>query len=136
MLHTDQNCLVYYPARYESELRLVFAYKVPVAPKSVVATLKWIPQDESDETVLNTSWSPGLDSHYVYAPASETPGLRKGANIKFPSRGKMEIRLVNWPSRTPIGTDVVSGLYAHTNTSETGLELATLQRIDEIGLDS
>ena len=136
MLQTGQDCLVYLPSSNELELRLVFAYAVPVAPKSVLATLKWIPEDEDGDAELRAPWSKGLSSHYVYAPPSETGGLFRLAPISLPSRGRMEINLLSWPASTQVSPEIVTGLYSWTKNNGLGQTNAGLHRISEIGFAS
>lgn len=137
MLRPAPDVLTFVPGRNDVELNLVFAYQVPAPLKSMVALYKWIPQNENRvEEPLNVSWSESLGSYFSYVPEADAAGLRRGPTIKLPSPGSLEIRLLNWPAKTPALPDVVSGVYAGKRTSESGGSYKGLQRILGNGHDA
>lgn len=133
MQRTDSQCLTYSARAGEQELSLVFAYRSALADKSVVATFKWLPFDKDDDTLLKLGWSKQLDSYFMYAPKSDGAALVNAARIKLPSRGELEIRLLNWPSMSPIDSKIVSGLFARTRSTMQGKTFFSLDLLKENG---
>jgi hypothetical protein len=131
MLRNDHKSFIYTLERNEVELNLVFAYSAPVSPKSMVATFEWNPRDETIDKKLNLTWSDALKSYFAYAPKADHAGLREGTSIIVPGPGWLEIRLYNWPSKSPAPNHLVSGLYAGMRASGTGAVFTGLQRIHE-----
>ncbi|MEV8144226.1 hypothetical protein [Specibacter sp. NPDC078709] len=136
MTGIDQDPLIYSALRNDLDLNVVFAYKVPVLAKSLVAAFKWLPENASVHADLDLSWSGGLNSYFSYAPGADTAGLRRGPTISLPGPGRLEIRLLNWPAKTPAQIDVISGLFAAKTVSATGTPFIGLQRIRGNGRNS
>lgn len=133
MQRTDSQCLTYSALAGEQDLSLVFAYRSALADKSVVATFRWIPFDKDDDKSLKLGWSKQLDSYFIYAPKSDGAALVNAAKIQLPSRGDLEIRLLNWPSMSPIDSKVVSGLFARTRSTMQGKTFFGLELLKENG---
>jgi hypothetical protein len=133
MLRTDRNSFIYTPARNDVELSLVLAYRVPVPEKSMVITFEWTRFGETTGHELDLAWSDSLGHYFAYMPTTDSPGLSKGPTINLPGRGKLEIRLLSWPSRSSVSQNVVSGLYAGIKASRSDTAFTHLQRIHENG---
>lgn len=130
---TDHKTLTYTPTSNDFELNIVFAYKFPVPAKSMVATYKWIPENETVDEKLDLTWSDGLDSYFSYVPEAGLAGLGRGPRIILPGAGSLQIRLFNWPTKTSTGVTQISGLYAAKRALTAGISISELQRIRGFG---
>lgn len=117
-----------------TEVTLVFAFSEIVAPKSIVAKLKWTPELAHNDSKLDLIWSKSLDSYFAYLPGATYPTLKDGPKLVLDGPGRLEISYVNWPSRTPISEGSITGTYVRTKRLFHGQLFSGLQRIHEVGV--
>lgn len=125
--------LSYFVPGPSAKVSLVFAYSGVLEPRSVVAKVKWLPQDIDNKSELNLSWSDALKSHFTYLPRATTPGLKDGPTLRVDGPGTIEISFLTWPSRKEITDNRISGTYLRTYSSLRGQSFSGLQRILEVG---
>ena len=118
----------------KTEVSLVFAYSEIVELKSVVAKVKWFPEDPNTASPLSLSWSDSLDSHFMYLPRATRPGLKDGPTFILDGPGTLEISYFSWPSRKSITDARISGTYVRTKSSLRGQFFSGLQRIFEVSV--
>lgn len=116
-----------------TEYPLVFAYSDAVEPRSIVAKFGWRPEDPSNLSMLNLTWSEALKSHFTYVPEATNACLQEGATIIIDGPGTLEIELLEWPSRKPLSDDKICGVYIKRVRPSSGTAHTTLQRIFEVG---
>lgn len=134
MQSNKQPVLSYFVTGPNTEITLAFALSEIVSPKSIVAKVRWLPENTHDQSKLNLTWSDSLGSYFTYVPEAAIPGLKYGPTLLLDGPGTLEIILLSWPARTPVTDERVSGTYVRTHSSLNGQVFSGLQRILEVGM--
>ena len=134
MQSNKQKVFSYFVTEPNTEVTLVFALSEIVSPKSIVAKIRWLPENTHGQSKLELAWSNSLDSYFAYVPEAETPGLKYGPTLLLDGPGTLEVIFLSWPARTPLTDGRISGLYVRTHSSLNGQVYSGLQRILEVGM--
>lgn len=134
MQSKKQLVLSYFVPGHNTTVPLVFAFSEIVEAKSIVAKVKWVPDESQGDSQLNLSWSDALDSHFTYLPRATRPGVKDGPTLMLEGPGTIEISFASWPTRKPVIDSRISGAYVRTHSSLNGQVFSGLQRILEVGM--